>query len=58
MMSIVVDAGYRGFVGIEYEGSAHPEDDGIRLTKTLLERLRADLTKSLRDADAKVPGRS
>lgn len=30
MMKIVVDAGYRGYVGIEYEGSKLSEPDGIR----------------------------
>ncbi len=43
MLRIVVDAGYRGFVGIEYEGSKVSEDEGIRLTKALLERVRAEL---------------
>ena len=43
MMKIVLDAGYRGWVGIEYEGSELSEDDGIRATKTLLERVRAEL---------------
>jgi len=40
MMKIVLDAGYRGFVGIEYEGSKLSEPDGIRATKALLERIR------------------
>lgn len=43
MMGIVLAAGYRGFVGIEYEGDRHSEDDGVRLTKSLLERVREDL---------------
>jgi len=43
MMKIVVDAGYHGFVGIEYEGSKLPEPEGIRATKTLLERVRDEL---------------
>ena len=43
MMRIVLDAGYRGYVGIEYEGADLSEPDGIRATKTLLERVRADL---------------
>ncbi len=43
MLRIVKEAGYRGFVGIEYEGGKHSEDDGIRLTKALLERVRAEL---------------
>jgi sugar phosphate isomerase/epimerase len=43
MMHIVLDAGYRGYVGIEYEGSRLSEPDGIRATKALLERVRADM---------------
>ncbi|HMO37128.1 MAG TPA: sugar phosphate isomerase/epimerase family protein [Gemmatales bacterium] len=39
MLKIVKDAGYRGYIGIEYEGKNLPEDDGIRATKKLLERL-------------------
>jgi sugar phosphate isomerase/epimerase len=44
MMKIVVDAGYHGRVGIEYEGSRLPEPDGIRATKALLERVRTELS--------------
>lgn len=40
MMKIVLEAGYHGYVGIEYEGSKHPEAEGIHLTKKLLERFR------------------
>jgi sugar phosphate isomerase/epimerase len=43
MLKIVLDAGYRGFLGIEYEGSELSEPDGIRATKALLERVREDL---------------
>jgi sugar phosphate isomerase/epimerase len=43
MMRIVLDAGYRGWVGIEYEGRNHGEAEGIRRTKALLERIRTDL---------------
>ncbi|HMP15416.1 MAG TPA: sugar phosphate isomerase/epimerase family protein [Gemmatales bacterium] len=39
MLKIVKDAGYRGYIGIEYEGKNLPEYDGIRATKKLLERL-------------------
>lgn len=39
MLKIVKDAGYRGYVGIEYEGDKLPEPEGIRATKKLLERL-------------------
>ena len=47
MMRIVVDAGYRGYVGIEFEGTKHTKFDGIRLTKALLERVRDEITKEL-----------
>ena len=40
MMKIVKDAKYKGFVGIEYEGSELSEIDGIIATKKLLERYR------------------
>jgi L-ribulose-5-phosphate 3-epimerase len=40
MLQIVKEAGYRGYVGIEYEGEKHSAADGIKLTKNLLERLR------------------
>ena len=43
MLKIVKDAGYRGFVGIEYEGSVLGEYEGIRATMTLLETVRAEL---------------
>jgi len=43
MMKIVIDAGYRGYVGIEYEGSKLNEIDGILATKRLLEKVRATL---------------
>ncbi len=40
IMKIVTDAGYHGFVGIEYEGSRLSEPEGIQATKKLLESLR------------------
>jgi L-ribulose-5-phosphate 3-epimerase len=43
MMKIVLDAGYKGYVGIEYSGDRLSEPEGIRATKNLLERVRADL---------------
>jgi len=43
MMKIVVDAGYHGYVGIEYEGRNLSEPEGIRATKKLLERVREQL---------------
>lgn len=44
MMKIVIDAGYRGYVGIEYEGSKLSEYDGIKATKKLLESVREKLS--------------
>lgn len=43
MMKIVLDAGYRGYVGIEYEGNKLDELAGIRATKDLLERVHEHL---------------
>jgi sugar phosphate isomerase/epimerase len=43
MMRIVLDAGYRGWVGIEYEGNELSEPEGIRATRALLERVREEL---------------
>ena len=38
MLSIVKNSGFKGYIGIEYEGFTQPEEDGIRNTKALLER--------------------
>ena len=38
MMKIVLDAGYDGYVGIEWEGGQPDEYGGIRATKALLEK--------------------
>ncbi len=43
MLEIVLDAGYRGHIGIEWEGDAPDEIEGVRLTKRLLERIRDEL---------------
>ncbi len=48
MMKIVLDAGYRGFVGIEYEGDKMSEADGIKATKKLLERVHDELSKKIK----------
>ena len=39
MLHIVKKAGYSGHIGIEYEGTKLSEDDGIRATKKLLEKI-------------------
>ena len=43
MMNIVLDAGYNGYVGIEYEGSKLDEMAGIQATKDLLVKVRDSL---------------
>jgi L-ribulose-5-phosphate 3-epimerase len=48
MLRLVVEAGYRGHVGIEYEGEAHSELDGVRLTQRLLERVCEELAAEAR----------
>ena len=44
MMKIVLDHGYNGYVGVEYEGSKVDAYQGIKLTKALLERVRDQLS--------------
>ncbi|MFT5197714.1 MAG: L-ribulose-5-phosphate 3-epimerase [Planctomycetota bacterium] len=39
MLKIVLDAGYKGHIGVEYEGAKHSESEGILLTKQLIERV-------------------
>lgn len=39
MIGIVKEAGYSGYVGIEYEGERLPEREGILAAKALLERM-------------------
>ena len=43
MMKIVLDASYNSHVGIEYEGTAHSEMEGIRLTLELLKKVRESI---------------
>lgn len=44
MMRIVLNAGYHGYVGIEYSGCKPTEPEGIRKTKALLERVRDQIS--------------
>ena len=39
LMKIVDDAGYKGFIGIEFEGSELSERQGVLATKALLEKV-------------------
>jgi sugar phosphate isomerase/epimerase len=43
IMKIVKDSGFKGDVGIEYEGDQVSEDEGIKKTKALLEKVFAGL---------------
>ena len=47
IMRSVRDAGYRGYVGIEFEGRDLGEPEGVRATKKLLERVRDQLQRDL-----------
>ncbi|ACY48627.1 sugar phosphate isomerase/epimerase family protein [Rhodothermus marinus] len=49
LLRIVREAGYRGYIGIEYEGDRLDEMEGIRATKALLERVRAQLAEAQND---------
>jgi sugar phosphate isomerase/epimerase len=40
MLGIVLDAGYRGWIGVEYEGDNMGEFEGIIRTRDLLQRIR------------------
>jgi sugar phosphate isomerase/epimerase len=43
MMKIVKASGFKGHVGIEYEGPELSEEDGIKATKALLEKVFAEI---------------
>ena len=38
LIGIVKASGFKGYIGIEYEGNKQSEEEGVRLTKALLER--------------------
>jgi hypothetical protein len=38
MLGIVKKSGFTGYIGVEYEGNLQSEEEGIRLTKALIER--------------------
>ena len=46
MMKIVLDSGYRGHVGVEFEGKTLSEDLGIKATIKLLEEVRNELASN------------
>ena len=43
MLKIIKDSGFKGYLGIEYEGEKISEDEGVRKTKALLEKVAAAL---------------
>jgi sugar phosphate isomerase/epimerase len=43
MIRIVLDAGYRGHIGIEWEGMQPEDVEGVRLANVLLQRIRDEL---------------
>jgi sugar phosphate isomerase/epimerase len=42
MLRIVLDSGYRGWIGVEYEGQTTSEFEGIIRTRDLLRKLRSE----------------
>jgi L-ribulose-5-phosphate 3-epimerase len=44
MLKIVLDAGYHGYIGVEWEGAKPGEKEGVLLTKKLLETIRDEMT--------------
>ena len=46
MMRVVLDCGYRGWVGIEYEGDRISEPEGIIQTKRLLEQIQSEFASA------------
>jgi sugar phosphate isomerase/epimerase len=43
MLQIVKDAGYKGYIGVEFEGDELTEPEGIMATKALLEKIREEI---------------
>ena len=46
MLGIVLDSGYRGWIGVEYEGTNVGEFEGIIRTRDLLRKLRIELEQT------------
>ncbi|MVM36555.1 TIM barrel protein [Spirosoma sp. HMF3257] len=43
MLKLVKDAGFKGYIGVEFEGEGMAEEEGIRRTKALLESVGSKL---------------
>jgi sugar phosphate isomerase/epimerase len=48
MFELINKSNYSGYIGIEYEGGSVSEDDGIKLTKTLIKNSIDGLNKQLK----------
>lgn len=44
MLKVVLESGYRGWIGVEYEGGKHTPREGSKLTKKLLENIREEMS--------------
>lgn len=44
IMKMVKASGYKGFVGVEYEGEMKSEEEGIQLTRDLLIKVGRELS--------------
>ncbi len=58
MLKLVLAAGYRGFIGIEYEGKKLSEADGVRATKKLLETIRTEMQSEVDSTATTAPASS
>ena len=47
MLGIVLDAGYRGWIGVEYEGTNVGEFEGIIRTRDLLRTIRSEREETI-----------
>ncbi|MCU7552358.1 sugar phosphate isomerase/epimerase [Chitinophagaceae bacterium LB-8] len=52
MLQIIKAAGFNGYIGIEYEGAQLSEEEGIRKTKALLEKVAATIGYGIRNKGA------
>jgi sugar phosphate isomerase/epimerase len=50
IMKIVKESGFDGYIGIEYEGNKISEEEGIRKTKALLEKVASAIGYDIRSA--------
>jgi sugar phosphate isomerase/epimerase len=50
MMKIIKNSGFNGYIGIEYEGDKLSEEEGIRKTKALLEKVANNIDYEIRRA--------